>query len=267
MDLRHRIHPALRGLVTRIEGYAARFAPDAVHHGVPSPSATVIISFDEPLDVGWQHDEASRCQHWLLASGMHTAPALIRTHGHQHGIQLDLTPAGCRALLGVPIGPIAHGFADHADVPLGVPDDLHARLSHASWPDRFRLLDHHLLRTARWARAGVPDDLAYAWHLLQQSRGGIKVADLAGTIGWSRRHLVNRFTAEFGLPPRDLGRLHRFGLAQAYAREGGRWADVAARAGYADQAHLSREFKTLAGQTPTEWRAEVFPNVQDADGP
>lgn len=263
MELRHRIHPALKGLVNRMQGYAFRLDPRAVHHGVPSPSATVIISFEEPLDVGWHDDESSRVQRWLLASGMHTTPALIRTHGLQHGIQLELTPAGCRALLGVPIGPIAHGFADHADVPLGIPHDLHARMADSAWPERFRLLETHLLRIANRSTTELPNDLAYAWRLLAETHGKVKIAELAATIGWSRRHLVNRFTAEFGLPPRDIGRLHRFGAAQAYAREGASWADVAARAGFADQAHLSREFRELAGQTPTEWRTEVFPNVQD----
>ncbi|WP_425307640.1 AraC family transcriptional regulator [Ammonicoccus fulvus] len=258
MDLRHRIHPALRGLVNRMQGYAFRLDPDAVHHGVPSPSATIIISFDEPLDVGWVDGRTERVQRWLLASGMHTSPALIHTHGVQHGIQLDLTPAGCRALLGLPIGPLCHTLADHADVPVGVPDDLHARMSAASWPERFDLLETHLLTAAMRARTDLPADLAYAWQLLGRTHGKVRVAELADQIGWSRRHLVNRFTAEFGLPPRDIGRLHRFGAAQAYAKKGAPWADVAVHAGYADQAHLSREFRALAGQTPSAWRADAL---------
>ena len=46
----------------------------------------------------------------------------------------------------------------------------------------------------------------------------------------------------------------RFGRAQALARTGENWAGIAAACGYADQAHLAREFAELAGQTPTEWR-------------
>lgn len=263
MDIRHRIHPGLRGLVDRIQGYAYRLDPRAVHHGVPSPSATIIVSFDEPMDVTWLDDPAARVQRWLLASGMHTGPALIRTHGIQHGIQLDFTPAGCRALLGLPIGTLARCLADHADLPHGIPDDLHAQLADVDWPQRFQLLDTHLLRIAGRSRAQLPADLAYAWGRLGECHGRIRIAALADEIGWSRRHLVTRFASEFGLPPRDIGRLHRFGAAQEYAKTGAPWSEVAARFGYADQAHLSREFRSFTAQTPTQWRAEAFPILQD----
>lgn len=248
-----------------MQGYAFRLDPRAVHHGVPSPSATVIISFDEPLDVAWFGSD-TRAQRWLLASGMHTSPALIRTHGIQHGIQLELTPAGCRALLGVPMGPLTRCLADHADVPLGIPTHLHARLAEAGWQERFSLLEDHLLRLASDTPTQLAADLAHAWRLLGDRRGRIRVSELADTTGWSRRHLVNRFTAEFGMPPRDIARLHRFGAAQEFARTGAPWSEVAARAGYADQAHLAREFRTMAGRTPTAWRAEAFPIVQDTEG-
>ncbi len=47
----------------------------------------------------------------------------------------------------------------------------------------------------------------------------------------------------------------RFHRACRLARDGGcsGWAGIAAESGYADQAHLAREFSTLAGETPTAW--------------
>lgn len=264
MQIEHRVHPGLAGLVTRVCGYDYRLDPAAVHHGVPGPETTVIVSFDEPLDVGWADgtDRTGGARRWLLASGLHVRPALIRTHGVQHGIQVSLTPAGTRALLGVPMGALARVLADHADLPLGVPADLHARLAAAPWGVRFALLEQHLLRLAARARGGVPADLAHGWQLLGRHRGRLGVTQLADALGWSRRHLSNRFSAEFGLPPREVARLHRFGHALALARRGLPWAEVAARSGFTDQPHLVREFGAFAGQTPTRWRDEVFPNHQ-----
>jgi AraC-like DNA-binding protein len=44
-------------------------------------------------------------------------------------------------------------------------------------------------------------------------------------------------------------------------------ADLAADAGYADQAHLTREFSSLAGLSPTRWIAEEIGYIQDAVPP
>ena len=41
-------------------------------------------------------------------------------------------------------------------------------------------------------------------------------------------------------------------------------AHVAAACGYYDQAHLNREWRDLAGCTPTTWLDEELPSVQDA---
>lgn len=265
MEIPHRVPAHLRTLVSSMTGYDFRLDPTAVHHGVPGPSATVIISFDEPLDVAWLDRSEGRGRHWLLASGLHTRPALIRTHGVQHGIQLALTPLGCRVLLGVPIGALHQVLCDHEDLPMGIPEALHARMAEATWAERFRLLDEHLSLLASRTRASVANDLERAWHVLTRRRGRVRVDELAAEVGWSRRHLVNRFTAEYGLPPRDVARLHRFGAAQDLARRGMPWAEVANRAGYADQPHLSREFRHFTGQTPTAWRDEVFPNLQDTE--
>jgi len=39
-------------------------------------------------------------------------------------------------------------------------------------------------------------------------------------------------------------------------------ADLAARYAYYDQAHLAREFRELAGCSPSQWVAEEFRNIQ-----
>mgnify|MGYP005868667299 CR=1 FL=1 len=74
-------------------------------------------------------------------------------------------------------------------------------------------------------------------------------------LDWSRKHLASRFHEEVGLPPKTIARIARFNRAQAMAASGmgDGWADIAAACGYADQAHLTREFVALAGTTPGAW--------------
>ncbi|MDI9985553.1 helix-turn-helix domain-containing protein, partial [Rhodococcus ruber] len=61
--------------------------------------------------------------------------------------------------------------------------------------------------------------------------------------------LTARFTAEFGGGPNEAGRLVRFDRSRRLLRRPGQHvlADVAARSGFYDQAHLAREWRAIAG--------------------
>lgn len=258
-------HPALAPLVASLTGYHHVLGEDVLHHGLPSSSATVVLSFDEPLDVSWYDAPGSRVQHWTLASGMHLAPAVVHTHGHQHGIQLALTPLGARVLLGVPLGALAEELVPHEDLPLGLGADVHAQIAGTtSWERRFDVLEEHLLRLVHDRVARPQPEVAEAWRLVQASGGRLPTAEIARRIGWSTRRLHARFTAEHGVSPKQLSRIARFENARRLAESGLRLVEVAARAGYADQAHLGREWRSLAGLTPGEMLANPFRFVQDS---
>ena len=79
-----------------------------------------------------------------------------------------------------------------------------------------------------------------------------RVADLANAAGVSRQHLTRVFREVIGVSPKRYCRLARFqaGLVHAGAGAGGKWAQVAADLGYADQSHMIAEFKELSGLTP-----------------
>jgi AraC-like DNA-binding protein len=79
------------------------------------------------------------------------------------------------------------------------------------------------------------------------ARAGRPVADIADALGLSARQLQRRCTTAFGYGPKMLVRVLRLQRALALARRGVPYAEVSARCGYADQAHLAREVKSLAG--------------------
>jgi AraC-like DNA-binding protein len=101
---------------------------------------------------------------------------------------------------------------------------------------------------------------------------GARVAELGAELGISERQLRRRFADAVGYGPKTLARILRFqrflALAADEAAQGGsgapvasyRWAPpprvdlagLAFAAGYADQAHLTRECRRLAGRTPAE---------------
>lgn len=93
----------------------------------------------------------------------------------------------------------------------------------------------------------------------------LSVSEVADAMGYSARQLHRRSLPVFGYGPQHLGRVLRMLRALAEADAGHDWAGIAQRAGYVDQAHLTRDFRALAGATPTELRRERdVRSVQDA---
>jgi AraC-like DNA-binding protein len=77
-------------------------------------------------------------------------------------------------------------------------------------------------------------------------------AAIADRVGLSTRQLHRRSRVAFGYGVKTLQRILRLQLALELARDGARLADAAARAGYADQPHLAREMRDLAGVPATQ---------------
>jgi len=89
------------------------------------------------------------------------------------------------------------------------------------------------------------------------------VSTVALGLGVSERHLRRVFHETVGLSPKAFARLARFHRALGAARQGGAvsWANIAAAAGYYDQAHLIAEFRAIAGVTPRALLGELGNHV------
>ncbi|MEO8197808.1 MAG: AraC family transcriptional regulator [Thermoanaerobaculia bacterium] len=99
--------------------------------------------------------------------------------------------------------------------------------------------------------------------------GEISIAQLAVDAAFSPRQFRRRFTAAVGVSPKELARiwrLRRCALAalDPASPEAARWADLAAAHGFADQAHLVREFRHLLGLPPTAF-ARQFARIAHRD--
>ena len=262
-DGAHRWRPSarLRVHVTDIWAWRQGATAPGTHQGVPGGHLTVVLCLDGDMELLRAPDPARSPGRFVTSvAGLHGSPAVIGTGPAQSGMQLRLTWRGTRELLGLPAGPLS---GDVVDLGLFLPgiDTVVDRLREApTWPSRFALLDRELCRVidAR-DRPGEPaPEVVRAWELLRRTGGTARVTELAADVGWSRRHLGERFRAETGLGTKTAARLIRFeracDLLRSPARPG--LAEVAAVCGYADQPHLARDFRDLAGLTATEWLAE-----------
>lgn len=84
--------------------------------------------------------------------------------------------------------------------------------------------------------------------------GADTVAAMGAASGMSPRTLQRWFARNVGLPPRHYLRLLRFQKAFEQVPDAASLADHAAAQGFADQAHMAREFREMAGVPAKEAR-------------
>ena len=260
--VRARPSAALRPYAGLLSGYRQRGMAPGRHRGLPSPYLTLIFTMDEPLVVAAHPDPRQPAASYdALVGGLHLTPALITHPGRQSGVQVSVHPLGCRALFGLPAAEIA-GLDIEVSALIGerATERVRERLREApDWPSRFAVLDSALLD--RLVESDQPrPEVVHACHRLL--RGDVPIAVVAEEVGWSGRHLTDRFRAEVGLRPKEAARVARFDRARRALRPATRLADIAAGHGFADQSHLVREFHAFAGCAPSTWLADEFGFVQ-----
>lgn len=108
-------------------------------------------------------------------------------------------------------------------------------------------------RPATQAHPAVVAALATLW-------GGAyhgSIASLATALGLSQQRLGALFREEVGLSPKQVARVWRFEavLRSLRTEPTSNWAERAAENGYADQAHLIRDFRAFTGLAPAAYYA------------
>ncbi len=254
--------PQLATLVTGIFGY--REHGQAMNGLVEAASLTVplIVNFGSPFRIGLGRKPSAADSHGSFAAGLFAGPIIMDSDGAAQCIQINFTPLGGRLFFGRPMSEFADCMVALDDLEDRGIDRLAARLAEQnSWEARLDLAEHfvatRLARATDGRTTGAHADIGWAFSELMRKGGDIRVAALARALKCSRRRLIAGFREEIGLPPKAVARIIRFNAAQALAAGGGAagWADIAAACGYADQAHLAREFTCLAGCPPTAWHA------------
>jgi AraC-like DNA-binding protein len=106
-----------------------------------------------------------------------------------------------------------------------------------------------------------PPDPAVAALVARLDAGATRVAEAACQVGIAERRLRRRFVQAIGYGPATYLRVSRFQRAVSLAPRAAGLAALAAAAGYADQAHLSRDVRALTGLTPRAY----FPGRSTVD--
>jgi AraC-like DNA-binding protein len=256
--------PALRPYVHRYVGFVERTPEPLRRRELPSGDVHLIITFGPHWDLPDPDAPDERAErHTSFVAGLSDRHAYSEHQGFAEGMEVQFTPLGARAFLGVPGCELAHVVAPLDAVVGRSADALVGRLVEApAWRERFALLDAAI--TARVAEmAPPPREVVWAWRRLAETSGALPVGALADELGWSRKRLIGRFREHVGVTPKLYARLLRFQAAVDVLRADGAeqlsLASVALDCGYYDQAHLNRDFRAFADTSPTDFLASRLP--------
>lgn len=227
-------------------------------HMLPSASAQLIFALHE-APYSWKKASADKA-------------ATVWSRGVVHGPQWSYFVSGpkpCGAVAGVSFR------AGAASAVLGFPvaelTDAHVSLE-AFWGARGRSLRERLLELdepmvvlsaieqeliARLRRPLlIHPAIAHALSDPIQGWGFTRIESIQRQTGYSPKHFIGLFRGAVGLTPKHYYRVKRFmAVLQALAAAPRpSLAELAASSGYADQSHLTREFREFAGITPTQYR-------------
>jgi AraC-like DNA-binding protein len=196
--------------------------------------------------------------------GLRERGVWIEQLGRLDVFSIRFRTAGIAPFVRVPARALTQQSVPLSDVWGGLARELEARVAEARG-----LRAMVAAATAVLARrlASVPRDHAAqraldAQWLVFRSGGALTVERLGHALGMSYKALERMFDERLGLTPKRALRVARFSRAlhalQRSAEPSGELSRIAHGAGYADHAHFTREFRELAGLTPSEFVAQRF---------
>lgn len=216
--------------------------PAATSGGTTSTAvAQALVLPDGGMDLIWSGGA-------LLVAGPDTEAHPVRRTADEMAYGLRFRPGTLPALLGVPAVELRDRRVSlDALLPRAARDAV-ARLESGA----------PALAVLLAASGATPSDDPALRAVVTGAAAGASAADTADALGWTTRTLHRRCRTAFGYGQATLRRVLRFRAAHELLLRGVPIADAAARTGYADQPHLSRDVRALTGMAPAQLASGAY---------
>jgi methylphosphotriester-DNA--protein-cysteine methyltransferase len=236
----YRSSPRLAGLVDRFWTSARQPQSAAFHRVLPDGCMDIVFDFRAAGD--------SR----VTIVGTMTGPLLVASAGMVDLLGIRFRPGGLPALFDLDAAqakdkrlPLSGLIGSRAVIPW-------ERLAGLDPGDRPGALERML---GEEGEAKIDPLVNFCVSRIEASGGRLRMAGLEAAAGLGLRRIERRFERHVGISPKAHARIIRFqaAVASLAVPDMSGWADRAFACGYADQAHLSREFQALAGLSPSDY--------------
>ena len=221
----------------------------------PMPSAVLIVNLGAPFRIRAGTDiEAAEYTDGVVLTTLTRALEFGYPPGTR-SVGVHFKPWGPAPFLPMPAGELCDRPVTLEDV-WGRPTvaELRDRLATAAGPhEMLTLLEDQLMQlVCETAGLGL---VRHTSSVIAAATGAVAIGELSVAAGVSSTHLAQRFKEVIGVTPKRLARAYRFTATVLAIDPAGPvdWAELAARAGYYDQAHFGNDFRTFTGLTPTRY--------------
>lgn len=250
-------HPLLADVVERIADWdisddaAARtLAPKAT----PSTAPYLLVQYRTPF--GSEHQfGASRPRHQRyvhVATVLRSGVAVMRPNGALGALVVRLKPEAADRLMGDRMEDFLNAKIDLRDLfrPSEVSLLEEVLMEASDSAARFAAIESFLVRNLRESQP-----LPKIGHAAQRLRRNptLSVQRLAEQLDVSERHLSRTFRAMYAASPKEFARFTRLEKVVSMRHGGSAWADIAYACGFADQAHMIRDFQAVFGESPHQF--------------
>ena len=137
--------------------------------------------------------------------------------------------------------------------------ELEERLHETPPEARIRIVEDALLGRLADADAAPDPRIAHVSRQIERSGGSVPVKALHEAVGLTRRHLERIYLERVGLTPKNACRVARVqaALERIRANPGTSLSRLALECGWYDQPHMNRDFREIAGASPTTYARQV----------
>jgi AraC-like DNA-binding protein len=242
--------PPLSGLVRAITYQAGEQPQTTVEKLLPSPGAGLWVNLAADRFRSYGEDGRRAEVPGAMLAGPTSRPTVIEFEQGLAHISVSFALGAASCFFAVPLAEARDQLVPLAGLWGRAGASLRERVLEAVTPEAaLAVMEQVLLERL----CGVPDPAVAA--AAAALSAGERVGDVADGLGLLPRTLRRRMVTEVGLTPKRLARVQRLKRVVRVLSEQDEadWAAVAAAHGYADQSHLSAEFRLLAGVTPAQY--------------
>jgi AraC-like DNA-binding protein len=172
-------------------------------------------------------------------------------------VGVQFAPGGAFPFFRLPMSELENASFDMADLWGSEAAWVRERVLAAPTPQAMlRVLEQCLLEQLR-APGSLHPAVIYVAGELDICEGPGRVQAVTQQIGLSQRRLAQLFHEQVGVSPKTFHRVRRFQhtIQRLHGVRSVEWAELAVECGYYDQAHLSHDFRQIAGMTPSAYLA------------